>query len=84
MGGLRRVEIIESKGCSRLFVGLSSSVPSFRGLQSFEPMTPAPSSVESESVVRFNGPFSDLVICVTGLSKGIDIYHTSVYFLLRF
>ncbi|XP_077236394.1 uncharacterized protein LOC143877947 isoform X2 [Tasmannia lanceolata] len=58
----RRVEVIDSKGCSRLIAGISSSLASLR---SFEPMSPA-SSAFSESIV---GPFSGLVICVTGLSK---------------
>ncbi|KAG8635981.1 uncharacterized protein LOC110603663 isoform X2 [Manihot esculenta] len=69
-GGGGKVEVISSKGCSRLFVGFSSSIPSFRGLQSFEPMSPATSSAGSEPLlVRSSGPFSGLVICVTGLSK---------------
>ncbi|XP_015572977.1 uncharacterized protein LOC8258608 isoform X1 [Ricinus communis] len=68
--GLGKVEVINSKGCSRLFVGLSSSIPSFRGLQSFEPMSPTTASIGSEAVlVRSTGPFSGLVICVTGLSR---------------
>lgn len=71
-GGGGKVEVISSKGCSRLFVGFSSSIPSFRGLQSFEPMSPATSSAGSEPLlVRSSGPFSGLVICVTGLSKGM-------------
>ncbi|OMO86446.1 hypothetical protein COLO4_21162 [Corchorus olitorius] len=70
MGGLNRVEVINSKGCSRLFVGFSASVPSFRSFQSFEPMSPASTSLGSDpSTVRSTGPFSGLVICVTGLSK---------------
>ncbi|KAK8490301.1 hypothetical protein V6N12_012436 [Hibiscus sabdariffa] len=71
MGGLNNVEVINSKGCSRLFVGFSSPVPSFRSFQSFEPMSPAPTtSLACEPVtVRSTGPFSGLVICVTGLSK---------------
>ncbi|KAL4333334.1 hypothetical protein GQ457_07G039280 [Hibiscus cannabinus] len=71
MGGLNNVEVINSKGCSRLFVGFSSPVPSFRIFQSFEPMSPAPTtSLPCEPVtVRSTGPFSGLVICVTGLSK---------------
>ncbi|XVE97782.1 hypothetical protein REPUB_Repub03eG0048400 [Reevesia pubescens] len=70
MGGLNRVEVINSKGCSRLFVGFSSSVPSFRSFKSFEPMSPASTSLGSEPLtVRSTGPFSSLVICVTGLSK---------------
>ncbi|GMI83903.1 hypothetical protein like AT2G26270 [Hibiscus trionum] len=70
MGGLNRVEVINSKGCSRLFVGFSSSMPSFRSFQSVEPMSPASTSLGSEpSTVRSTGPFSGLVICVTGLSK---------------
>ncbi|KAK8559011.1 hypothetical protein V6N13_098610 [Hibiscus sabdariffa] len=70
MGGLNRVEVINSKGCSRLFAGFSSSMPSFRNFQSVEPMSPASTSLGSEpSTVRSTGPFSGLVICVTGLSK---------------
>ncbi|XWS26497.1 hypothetical protein CRYUN_Cryun26dG0036900 [Craigia yunnanensis] len=70
MGGLNRVEVINSKGCSRLFVGFSSSVPSFRSFQSFEPMPSASTSLGSEPLtVQSTGPFSGLVICVTGLSK---------------
>ncbi|KAJ0031660.1 hypothetical protein Pint_13639 [Pistacia integerrima] len=67
-----RVEVISSKGCSRLFVGLSPSLPSFKSVQSFEAtMSPASSSIGSESLLhlRSNAPFSGLVICVTGLSK---------------
>ncbi|XP_042485890.1 uncharacterized protein LOC122066108 isoform X2 [Macadamia integrifolia] len=60
-----KVEVINSKGCSRLFVGISSS---FRWSQTFEPMSPT-SSVMSQIDVRASGPFAGLVICVTGLSK---------------
>ncbi|KAE8700367.1 hypothetical protein F3Y22_tig00110557pilonHSYRG00281 [Hibiscus syriacus] len=71
MGGLNKVEVIDSKGCSSLFVGFSSSVPSYTRFQPFEPMSPAPTSLGSEPLtVRSPGPFSGLVICVTGLSKG--------------
>ncbi|KAL9442073.1 hypothetical protein AB3S75_020559 [Citrus x aurantiifolia] len=70
MGGGGRVEVVSSKGCSRLFLG---SVPSLRrlrgGVQSFESMSPASSSLASDSVLPSNAPFSGLVICVTGLSK---------------
>ncbi|XWS70159.1 hypothetical protein CRYUN_Cryun03dG0025300 [Craigia yunnanensis] len=70
MGGLNRVEVINSKGCSRLFVGFSPSVPSFRSFRSLEPMSPASTSLGSEPLtVRSTGPFSGLVVCVTGLSK---------------
>ncbi|KAH9804968.1 brct domain-containing DNA repair protein-related [Citrus sinensis] len=69
-GGGGRVEVVSSKGCSRLFLG---SVPSLRrlrgGVQSFESMSPASSSLASDSVLPSNAPFSGLVICVTGLSK---------------
>lgn len=63
-----RVEVISSKGCSRLF-GISTSFSSLRGFQSSVPMSPA-SSVLSEPGVGASGPFAGLVICVTGLSKG--------------
>ncbi|KAB2019384.1 hypothetical protein ES319_D08G295400v1 [Gossypium barbadense] len=72
MGGLKRVETINSKGCSRLFVGFSSSIPSFRTFQSFDLMSPSPTTShgsELSTMVRSLGPLSGLVICVTGLSK---------------
>ncbi|GER30608.1 BRCT domain-containing DNA repair protein [Striga asiatica] len=67
-----KVEVIAGKGCSRIFLDLSSS---FRGISSIslEPLSPASAaSTISESnvkIVKSNGPFSGLVICVTGLSK---------------
>lgn len=65
------VEAIKSKGCSRLLVGISYPLNSFKGLQPVEPMSPASSSIRSERVVvRSGAPFAGLVICVTGLSKG--------------
>ncbi|KAE8675065.1 3beta-hydroxysteroid-dehydrogenase/decarboxylase isoform 2-like [Hibiscus syriacus] len=73
MGGLNRVEVVNSRGCSNLFVGFSSSAPSsYTSFQALEPMSlsPAAASLSSEPVpVRSTGPFSGLVICVTGLSK---------------
>ncbi|XP_058078838.1 uncharacterized protein LOC131227136 [Magnolia sinica] len=63
-----KVEVIDSKGCSRFLVGISSSFPSLGSSHSFEPMSPASSAV-SDHTVRGSGPFSGLVICVTGLSK---------------
>ncbi|KAL8521866.1 hypothetical protein ACS0TY_012140 [Phlomoides rotata] len=65
MGG--RVEVIAGKGCSKLFVDFSSS---FRGIPAFslEPLSPA-ASESPFKVAKTNGPFSGLVICVTGLSK---------------
>ncbi|GFP93189.1 DNA topoisomerase 2-binding protein 1 [Phtheirospermum japonicum] len=71
-GGGGRVEVIAGKGCSRLFQDFSSS---FRGISSFslEPLSPASSaSTVSESkvkIVKSNGPFAGVVVCVTGLSK---------------
>ncbi|KAL1159760.1 hypothetical protein V6Z11_A07G020100 [Gossypium hirsutum] len=65
MGGLNnnRVEVVNRKGCSKLFIGSS---PSFEPM----PLSPVASSLGSEPVtVRSTGPFSALVICVTGLSK---------------
>lgn len=73
------MEVISSKGCSRLLAEISPSISSFRGhgFQSYpmEPSSPASTaSATSELTTRDNrprGPFSGLVICVTGLSKGI-------------
>ena len=62
--------MIKSKGCYRLSGGLSSPLPSFKFQKAFGAMSPATNSVGSETVVRSNAPFSGLVICVTGLSKG--------------
>lgn len=72
-GGGGRVEVVKSNGCSRLSVGLSSPLPTFKALQPFEPASPASSSIGSEPVVRSGAPFAGLVICVTGLSKGKKI-----------
>ncbi|KAL8101486.1 uncharacterized protein LOC141687443 isoform X1 [Apium graveolens] len=62
MGGGREVEVINSKGCSRLLVNSISPSVRLIGL-----------SHDSASVSSFsthpNAPFTDLVICVTGLSK---------------
>lgn len=62
MGGGREVEVINSKGCSRLLVNSISPSVKLIGL-----------SHDSASVSSFctrpNAPFTDLVICVTGLSK---------------
>ncbi|KAL3500348.1 hypothetical protein ACH5RR_039441 [Cinchona calisaya] len=78
MGGGGKVEVINSKGCSRLFAEMSTSFPSVRGhgFQSsvMEPVSPvsiASGVDESGSENRPRGPFSGLVICVTGLSKDI-------------
>ncbi|KAL3650902.1 hypothetical protein CASFOL_007305 [Castilleja foliolosa] len=71
-GGGGRVDVITGKGCSRLFQDLSSS---FRGISSFslDALSPASSaSTVSESkfkIVKSNGPFAGVVVCVTGLSK---------------
>lgn len=67
-----RVEAVSSTGCSRLFVGSSTSIPSLNFLRSTVMMSPA-SSAPPESEPRVPsvvGPFTGLVICVTGLSKG--------------
>ncbi|XP_057957752.1 uncharacterized protein LOC131150799 [Malania oleifera] len=68
-GGGGKVEVVSTKGCSKLFLGFSSSLASLRGLQPTEPMSPSSSTVVSRPLVRASGPFSGLVICVTGLSK---------------
>ena len=62
-----RVEVMKSKGCFG-DINISSS---FRGLRSFEAVM-SPASSESAVVVGTTGggPFSGLIICVTGLSKG--------------
>lgn len=76
MGGVGRVEVVNSKGCSKLFAGYSGSVTFLRGLQSVDAMSRASSSVASDSLLPSNAPFSGLVICVTGLSKGILAYYS--------
>ncbi|PSS01351.1 DNA topoisomerase 2-binding protein like [Actinidia chinensis var. chinensis] len=65
-GGGGRVEVMKSKGCFG-DINISSS---FRGLRSFEAVMSTASS-ESAAVVGTTGggPFSGLIICVTGLSK---------------
>ncbi|KAM3759052.1 hypothetical protein ACB098_01G091800 [Castanea mollissima] len=69
-GGSGKVEVVESKGCSKLLIGLSTPMSSMRSLRPFEPMSPASSSLASEPfIARSGAPFAGLVICVTGLSK---------------
>lgn len=83
------MEVISSKGCSRLLAEISPSISSFRGhgFQSYpmEPSSPASTaSATSELTTRDNRPrgsFSGLVICVTGLSKGIPNFGF-IYFYL--
>ncbi|CAI0448265.1 unnamed protein product [Linum tenue] len=48
---------------------MSNSMPSFRGLQSFDSMLPVASSAGSGMAAPQNAPFAGLTICVTGLSK---------------
>ncbi|KAL5716201.1 hypothetical protein ACHQM5_017925 [Ranunculus cassubicifolius] len=56
------IQVITSKGCSRLFSGFS-----LQSMESFPtPFSPCSSSYSAQSR---SGPFNDLVICVTGLSK---------------
>ncbi|XP_060208245.1 uncharacterized protein LOC132635755 isoform X1 [Lycium barbarum] len=68
MGGGGRVEVVSSKGCSKMLVDLSSS---FRGIPSYSlaPLISPASSVSMSESMLTNSPFSGLVICVTGLSK---------------
>ncbi|KAL6556572.1 hypothetical protein OROGR_005860 [Orobanche gracilis] len=71
-GGGGRVEVITGKGCSRQILDFSSS---FRKISSFslESLSPASSnytvSESAAKIAKSNGPFSGLVVCVTGLSK---------------
>ena len=68
-----KVEVVQSKGCSKLVVGVSAPMSSIRSIQSLEPISPASSSLPSEPVTaRSTAPFAGLVICVSGLSKGIQ------------
>lgn len=75
MGGEGRVEIVSGKGCSRLF---SSSFTSIRDLQPLDQMSP----VSASRQVSSTAPFAGLVICVTGLSKGVDSFHLLIVLYL--
>ncbi|KAK2965569.1 hypothetical protein RJ640_018735 [Escallonia rubra] len=72
-GGGGRVKVINTKGCSRLFGEITnSSLASFRALRP-DP-TPIMSPYSQQQLGELlpsttAGPFSGLVICVTGLSK---------------
>ncbi|KAK3032205.1 hypothetical protein RJ639_036135 [Escallonia herrerae] len=72
-GGGGRVKVINTKGCSRLFGEITnSSLASFRALRP-DP-TPIMSPCSQQQLGELfpstaAGPFSGLVICVTGLSK---------------
>ncbi|RZC93853.1 hypothetical protein C5167_021407 [Papaver somniferum] len=69
--GGRVVEVVSSKGCSKLIVDFSSSLNALRNLKLIESMSSVPSSAASEcgGGGGVGGPFTGLVICVTGLSK---------------
>lgn len=60
---LRRAEVIDSKRCSKL----RAFTPSRHLSLASQPASPA---ATTSSRFRSDGPFSGLVICVTGLSKG--------------
>ncbi|XP_063947017.1 uncharacterized protein LOC108205745 isoform X1 [Daucus carota subsp. sativus] len=64
MGGGREVEVVNSKGCSRLLVNSISPSVRLVGVQ----MSHDSASVSTSST-HPHAPFSGLVICVTGLSK---------------
>ncbi|CAA0384388.1 unnamed protein product [Arabidopsis thaliana] len=68
MEGVRRAEVIDTKRCSKLRVDFT---PSLRGSRISEPFSPATTTTTSrfQPPVRSDGPFSGLIICVTGLSK---------------
>ncbi|XP_074558986.1 uncharacterized protein LOC141814925 isoform X1 [Curcuma longa] len=61
------VEVISSKGCSRLLVGSSTFLPNADSLRFMA--SPASSSLSETTFPLPRGPFTGLVICVTGLSK---------------
>ncbi|WOK96379.1 hypothetical protein Cni_G05086 [Canna indica] len=63
------VEVVSSKGCSRLFVGSSTFLSNANSLRFMAMMSPASSSLSESTVPLTPGPFTGLVICVTGLSK---------------
>ncbi|OAP02265.1 hypothetical protein AXX17_AT3G37440 [Arabidopsis thaliana] len=69
MEGVRRAEVIDTKRCSKLRVDFT---PSLRGSRISEPFSPATTTTTTsrfQPPVRSDGPFSGLIICVTGLSK---------------
>ncbi|VYS59255.1 unnamed protein product [Arabidopsis thaliana] len=69
MEGVRRAEVIDTKRCSKLRVDFT---PSLRGSRISEPFSPATTTTTTSRFhppVRSDGPFSGLIICVTGLSK---------------
>ncbi|KAI3945501.1 hypothetical protein MKW98_018318 [Papaver atlanticum] len=68
-GGGRVVEVVSSKGCSKLIVDFSSSLNALRNLKLIESMSSVPSPAASECGGGGGSPFTGLVICVTGLSK---------------
>ncbi|KAK8941940.1 hypothetical protein KSP40_PGU008677 [Platanthera guangdongensis] len=68
-GGI--VGVIDSKGCSRLFVGSPISVASIKNMKSSGYMPSSSSAISGAGPVgpTKRGPFNGLVICVTGLPK---------------
>ncbi|XP_039127734.1 uncharacterized protein LOC120263822 isoform X2 [Dioscorea cayenensis subsp. rotundata] len=64
-----RVEVIESRRCSRLFVGSSTPGRSPNNRKSNTKMALTSPAHQQSSASGGLGPFTGLVICVTGLSK---------------
>lgn len=62
-----KVEVIGGSGCSRLFGGIASTIPSMKSVRPTEFLLPASTSEAGTPLAA--GPFTGLVICVTGLSK---------------
>ncbi|KAK1263888.1 hypothetical protein QJS04_geneDACA013513 [Acorus gramineus] len=71
MTGVSRVEVIDSKGCSRLLVGLGTPLHSLGSPRSYSSRSMASSLPASDMSMKpsTSGPFAGLTICVTGLSK---------------
>ncbi|XP_020571366.1 uncharacterized protein LOC110018406 isoform X2 [Phalaenopsis equestris] len=63
------VEVIGSKGCSRLFFSTIDSITSIRSMKSSEFLSSSLSTISGSVGPAKMGPFTGLVICVTGLSK---------------
>jgi hypothetical protein len=62
------VEVVVTKGCSRLHIGTRPSSCSVRSTEMMS--TTSSVALLGPTDRQRDGPFSGLVICVTGLSKG--------------
>ena len=82
MGERRSQQIVYSMGCSKLGLSLPTTSIFGGGHKSTVPMSPATASADLH-MQKSPGPFAGLIICVTGLSKGMFFSFKSPFIWLK-